>query len=64
MKRTLIALALSGLALGANVAVADWNDFTIDPYWQRNEATSVVAAEGAQEATQSRKYEQVDGYNP
>jgi hypothetical protein len=65
MKRTLIALALTGLTLGANVAVAHSNDFTLEPFWKRNtEATSVVAAEDAQEATQSRKYEQVDGYNP
>jgi hypothetical protein len=65
MKRTLIALALTGLTLGANVALADWNDFSIDPYWKRaNETTSVAAAEGAQDSTQSRKYEQVDGYNP
>ncbi len=63
MKRTLIALALTGLTLGANVAVADSSDFTLESFWQRNETTSVVAAEGAQATTQSRKYEQVDGYN-
>ena len=65
MKRTLIALALAGLTFGANVAVADSSDFTLEPFWQRNETTSVVAAEAAQDATQtqSRKYEQVDGYN-
>ncbi len=63
MKRTLIALAFTGLTLGANAAVANWNDITLEPFFNR-EITSVVAAEGAQEATQSRKYEQVDGYNP
>ena len=63
MKRTLIALALTGLTLGANVAVANENDFTLEPFWQRNETTSVAASQGAQDAAQSRKYEQVDGYN-
>jgi len=65
MKRTLIALALAGLTLGANVAVADWNDFSIEPYWKANrETTSVVAAEGSQTQTQPGKYDQVDRYNP
>ena len=65
MKRTLIALALTGLTLGANVAVADSNDFTLEPFWKRgNEATSVVAAEGSQTETQPGKYDQVDRYNP
>jgi hypothetical protein len=63
MKRTLIALALAGLTLGANVAVADSNDITLDAFWQRNETTSVVAAEAGQDTAQPRKYEQVDGYN-
>ncbi len=63
MKRTLIALALTGLTLGANVAVANQNDFTLEPFWQRNETTSVVAAEAAQDTVQPRKYDQVDGYN-
>jgi len=63
MKRTLIALALTGLTLGANVAVADWNDISLEPFFQR-EGTSVVAAEAAaQDTVQPRKYEQVDGYN-
>ena len=62
MKRTLIALALTGLTLGANVAVA-WNDISLEPFFQR-EGTSVVAAEAAaQDTVQPRKYEQVDGYN-
>ncbi|MGH8683107.1 MAG: hypothetical protein ACRD5D_09380 [Candidatus Polarisedimenticolia bacterium] len=63
MKRTLTALALTGLMLGANVAVASQNDFTLEPFWQRSETTSVAAAEDTQATTQSRKYEQVDGYN-
>jgi hypothetical protein len=64
MKRTLIALALTGLTLGANAAVASQNDFTLDAFWKRpTEATSVVAAEAAQDTVQPRKYEQVDGYN-
>jgi len=63
MKRTLIALALTGLTLGANVAVADWNDFSLEQFFKR-EGTSVVAAEAAaQDTVQPRKYEQVDGYN-
>ena len=63
MKRTLIALAVAGLTLGANVAVADWNDISLDQFFQR-EGTSVVAAEAAaQDTAQPRKYEQVDGYN-
>jgi hypothetical protein len=62
MKRTLIALALTGLTLGANVAVADWNDISLEQFFQR-EGTSVVAAEAAQDTIQPRKYEQVDGYN-
>ena len=63
MKRTLIALALTGLTLGANVAVADWNDTSLEPFFKR-EGTSVVAAEAAaQDTVQPRKYEQVDGYN-
>ena len=63
MKRTLIALALTGLTLGANVAVADWNDISQEQFFKR-EGTSVVAAEaGAQDTAQPRKYEQVDGYN-
>jgi hypothetical protein len=63
MKRTLIALALAGLTLGANAAVASQNDITLEPFFQR-EGTSVVAAEAAaQDAVQPRKYEQVDGYN-
>lgn len=62
MKRTLIALALTGLTLGANVAVADWNDISLEKFFNR-EGTSVVAAEAAQDTVQPRKYEQVDGYN-
>jgi hypothetical protein len=63
MKRTLIALAVTGLTLGANAAFADWNDITLDKFFSR-EGTSVVAAEAAtQDAPQARKYEQVDGYN-
>jgi hypothetical protein len=63
MKRTLIALALTGLTLGANVAVADWNDVSQEQFFKR-EGTSVVAAEAAtQDTAQPRKYDQVDGYN-
>jgi hypothetical protein len=61
MKRTLIALALTGLTFGS--AVASQNDITLEKFFQR-EGTSVVAAEAAaQDSAQSRKYEQVDGYN-
>jgi len=64
MKRTLIALALTGLTLGANVAVADWNDFSIEQYWKSpREATFVVAnTQDAQAGTKS-KYDLVDNYN-
>jgi hypothetical protein len=64
MKRTLIALALAGLTLGSNVVRADWNDITLEQFFQR-EGTSVEAAEAVadQGSTQARKYEQVDGYN-
>jgi hypothetical protein len=63
MKRTLIALALTGLTLGGNAALASQNDITLEQFFQR-EGTSVVAAEAAaQESAQPRKYEQVDGYN-
>ncbi len=61
MKRTLIALALTGLTLGANVAVADTTS-AAEEFLQR-EGTSVVAAEVATQDTVQRNYEQVDGYN-
>lgn len=63
MKRTLIALALAGLTLGANVATADSYDITLDSFWQRNEATAIAPSQSSQEEHQPRKYEQVDGYN-
>ena len=64
MKRTLIALALTGLTLGANVAVADWNDFTIEPYWKApREATFAVANTQDAQAETKSKYDLVDNYN-
>jgi hypothetical protein len=44
MKRTLIVLALAGLTLGANAAIANDNtDVFADPFWKSApEATSLV----------------------
>jgi len=64
MKRTLIALALTGLTLGANVAVADWNDFTLEQYWKSpREATFAVGNAQDVHSEQKSKYDLVDNYN-
>jgi len=62
MKRSLTVLALAGLALGANVAVADWSDLSIDPYWQNVREVTFVAADA--QTAPAGKYDQVDRYNP
>jgi hypothetical protein len=62
MKRNLIAVAAIGLALGANVALADNNWAFDDSYWKQGQSAPSVQATGSSEA--QGKYDQVDRYNP
>jgi hypothetical protein len=60
MKRNLIAIAATVLALGANAALADNNYVFDDPYWKQAEGTRAVQPTSAPEA--EGKYDLVDKY--
>jgi hypothetical protein len=62
MKRNLIALAVLGLTVGTNAALADNNDVFADAYWSRVEVAHAQTADT--QSAQSGKYDQVDRYNP
>jgi hypothetical protein len=60
MKRKLIVIAATVLALGATAARADNNYVFDDPYWKQQESTRAVQPTVAPEA--EGKYDLVDKY--